>query len=231
MASIQIALDDPPPVHTSGVMSHAPSGVWHTERSAYELLARCCQGDTLTLETGCGVSTVMFARWGASHTCITPSHEEVDRLRRYCDSRDISLERVEFLVGPSDEILPSLKRSDPLDVVLVDGGHAFPLAIIDWYYAGRRLRSGGIMLIDDIHLPSVSTSLVPYLNRDPRWQCIARTQKWTAYHRLSNGSLSDEWGLQAGLGIFPEQHRASAVTRAALERGAAYVRSRVRRAR
>src|SRR5947209_679093 len=202
LAAIDTVLADLPPVHTSGVMQHAPTGVWQTERAAYEFLARCCHENAVSLETGCGVSTVLFALWGGRHTCITPSQEEVDRTRAYCGDRGISLDRVEFAVGPSDEVLPTLKQPELLDVVLVDGGHAFPLAIVDWYYACQKLRAGGIAVIDDIQLPSVSASLISFLEQDPRWQRVGGDPKWHAYHRLSDGSLRDEWGLQVGLGIF-----------------------------
>jgi Methyltransferase domain len=230
LACVQNVLDDLPPVHVSGVMTHAPSGVWQTERSAYELLAGCANVNSATLETGCGVSTVLFAMWGTFHTCITPSLEEVERVQEYCSERDISLERVTFHVGPSDQLLPTLTDPRSLDIVFVDGGHAFPLAIIDWYYAAARLSAGGIVLIDDIHLPSVSASLISFLDRDGRWQCLARTERWAAYHKLSSGSLRDDWGLQVGLGIF-SQARPSVgeVSRANLRRGARLLRSKLTR--
>ena len=161
-ASIQRVLDDPPPTHADGIMSHAPTGVWQTERSAYEFLAQCAVQGIATLETGCGISTVLLGLWGARHTCITPSADEVERTQAYCESREISLENVEFLIGPSDEILPSLSSSHQLDLVLIDGGHAFPLPIIDWYYAASRLRAGGILVVDDLQLAPVSEALIHF---------------------------------------------------------------------
>jgi hypothetical protein len=191
---IQRVLHDPPSVHGT-----AATGVWSTSESAYGLMAEHCGPGNRTLETGLGVSTVLFAAWGTEHTCVVPDQSEVDSVREYMRRLDISDERVQFRVGSSDEVLPTLDASD-LDLVLIDGSHAFPLPIIDWYYAAGGLRRGGVLVLDDTNMESVKLGLTPFLAKDPRWEQIRKTWKWRAYRRLSGGPLLEAQEQQGFLG-------------------------------
>ena len=74
------------------------------------------------------------------------------------------------------------------------------MSIIDWYYGAGRLRQGGILIVDDIQLPQVASSLKRFLARDPRWQRVRSTPKWNAYRRSSTGPLGEEWTAQRWFG-------------------------------
>ena len=185
--------EDPPFVHAG-----APEGVWRSEETCYRFLAERCPPGTRTLETGLGVSTVLFAAWGARHTCVVGWQAEIDLCKEYLDSRRIPRENVSFVFGASDDVLPQL-RLEPIDLYLIDGGHGFPTPTIDWYYGARWLRRGGVVVVDDLQLPAVGDSLVSFLDRDPRWVSLARTWKWAAYRRESEGLLRDEWTDQSFL--------------------------------
>lgn len=167
------------------------SGVWSTERSCYEFLAGRCPAGSATLETGSGLSTALFAAWETEHYCITPGEVEVTALREYCSRMELSTDRVTFDVRESDAALPRLPAR-PLDLVLIDGGHGFPIPMIDWYYAAGNLRSGGVAVVDDLHLPAVKV-LVDFLAVDPRWRRTAGTAKWIAFERVGSGPLLEDW--------------------------------------
>jgi predicted O-methyltransferase YrrM len=104
-----------------------------------------------TLETGCGYSTVVFAIAGARHTVVSPRAYEHDRVRRWCEMRAISLGDVQFVVGESQAVLPA-QEPTPLDLVLIDGDHAFPVPFIDWFFTAGRLREGGLVVVDDTQI-------------------------------------------------------------------------------
>jgi hypothetical protein len=190
-ALVDRLLADPPAVHAMDFSDDPKIGVWSTDRDCYLLLADHVGPSSCTLETGSGLSTVVLAALGARHTCVTPAQEEADRLLAYCADRDINAASLTFEIGCSDEVLPRLPPA-PLDLVLVDGNHGFPTPMLDWYYAGSRLRQGGLLVIDDTPLPAVA-HLCAFIDRDPRWITDRRTEKWTAYRRVGGGDLRQDW--------------------------------------
>ncbi len=179
-------LRQPPPVH--GAV--APRGIWAADEELYrDLIARLAPSH-VTLETGAGLSTVLLAAGAAAHHCVTPAAHEVAVLREALAARGIAPAKVAFHIDRSDRILPRLEVS--LDLALIDGGHAYPTPQIDWYYAGARLRRGGLLYLDDLQLPAVA-QLAAFLRKDPRWRQARRTAKWGVWVRESEGDLAEEW--------------------------------------
>jgi 8-oxo-dGTP pyrophosphatase MutT (NUDIX family) len=121
-----------------------------------------------TLETGAGLSTIVFAASGATHIVVTPEAAEEAAVRAACEEFGISAERVEFVIGPSEEVLPVLPKRE-LDLALIDGAHGFPYAILDWWQVGRRLRLGGRIVLDDAYLPPV-LAILDGLRGVPSWR-------------------------------------------------------------
>jgi hypothetical protein len=183
---------DPPLVHPS-----APKGVYGTDRDCYRFLAKHVQQGHRTLETGAGISSALFAAWGCEHLTIVPSEGEVAVIISYLDRVGIDRGKVRFDTNPSERVLPQLVDAGvEYDLVLIDGGHGFPIPIIDWFYGAGLLRQGGVVVVDDVQLPQVKVLVTMMLDRDDRWKCLARNGKWVAYQRLSSGSLAEEWTKQ-----------------------------------
>jgi hypothetical protein len=135
---------------------------------ALEWLEAHVDAEMRTLETGAGLSTIVFAASGSAHIAVTPEADEEMSIREACRSVGVSDERVEFLIGPSETVLPALPETE-LDIVLVDGAHGFPYAILDWWYLSARLRIGGSMLLDDAYLPPV-LAILDGLRGLPSWR-------------------------------------------------------------
>jgi hypothetical protein len=186
-------LADPPVVHPMGPGTDPTMGVWSTDEECYRLLAAHVEPGTRTLETGCGLSTILFAALGAEHVCCTPGAEERDRLLAHCESRGIDPTGLSFRLDSSHVSLPLLAAEGrSFDVFLIDGGHGYPLPIVDWFHGASMLRRGGLLVVDDANLPAVR-ELLRFLDRDPRWQRLERRSKWSAYRRLSDGPLAEDW--------------------------------------
>jgi predicted O-methyltransferase YrrM len=193
-AAVDAVLDDPPRVHPN-----APTGVWSTDVDCYRFLADRFRPGTRTLETGCGVSTVLLTVLGAEHVCVTPGADERAAIETHLADRGIDASTLRFEQAASHEALPRLlAEGGELDLVLVDGGHGFPMPILDWFYAGSLLRRGGVLVADDIGLPAVRM-LVDVLDRDPRWRRVAGSGKWAAWERQSSGPLAEDWTEQPHL--------------------------------
>ena len=189
---LQRLFADPPLVHTRPDGSRAH--VWHTAPYCYRFMAHLVSAGSRTLETGCGLSTAMFAGLGTDHCAVFASDEEAAALREWCAALQVSTDNLELRIAFSTDALPTMHG--PLDLVLIDGAHSFPTPVIDWFYAGGRLVRGGVLVVDDVQLPAVQV-LLEFLDADPRWEHIAGDAKWRAYRRLSEGSLVEEWTMQA----------------------------------
>jgi precorrin-6B methylase 2 len=124
----------------------------------------------VTLETGVGASTVVFAAAGANHTAISPDPQEHDLVREYCRRIGVDDDQLEFIAGSSEDVLPSLlSRQRTLDVAFIDGAHSFPFPEVDWCYVTRSLKSGATLVMDDITIPSVEP-LFRHMSLEPNWR-------------------------------------------------------------
>lgn len=148
-----------------------------------------------TMETGAGKSTLVFALSGARHIAVTPAQSEIEAIREYATQHDISLDGVTFVAEPSERFLPRCDAGR-LDLVLIDGKHAFPWPIIDWFFTADRLRQGGIMLLDDVQMPSVSM-LADFLRVDPGWKSVRDFSGKTVAFQKQGAAVRDvAWHMQ-----------------------------------
>ena len=146
-----------------------------------------------TLETGTGVSTLVFAARGAAHVAISPSSEEHRRIVALCGELQIPTDDLELIVGSSDRALIEQWRERPLDVVLIDGAHSFPFPIVDWAYLAPHLRTGGRVLVDDAYQPAVNV-LVRYLRKHPDWTLeTVLGHRTPCFRKLAEGGHAGEW--------------------------------------
>lgn len=148
-----------------------------------------------TLETGAGISTLVFAIQGTKHIAITPNKSETKLIRDYAQTKQIDMSNVQFVVETSDQYLPQADIWD-LDLVLLDGKHAFPWPILDWFYTADRLKQGGIMILDDAQMKSVGI-LVDFIRTDPRWSLIQSFRNKTFAFRKEQPIVHDvAWHMQ-----------------------------------
>jgi hypothetical protein len=148
------------------------------------------EGDA-TLETGAGLSTLVFAMKRCLHTAVVPDQGQVDRILAWCADHKVQTDTLTFKVEPSEEVLPALDPT-PLDLVLIDGGHGFPIPMLDWFYAGRRLRQGGTLIVDDVQIWT-GRALYDVLAKEPQWRIDHKSDlEFFAATRVGTGPLG-EW--------------------------------------
>lgn len=158
-------------------------------------LARSIGPSTRTLETGAGCSTLIFALKGARHTVVTPSPEEIERIRAYAGGKAISLDTVQFIAKASEEYLPFADATS-LDLVLLDGKHAFPWPMVDFFFIADRLKRDGLLLLDDAAMRSVSI-LVDFLSVDPGWKKLENfADKTIVFMKTKEKVLDVAWHMQ-----------------------------------
>lgn len=197
LASVERILADPPVVHPLDSSATPLMGVWSTDEAAYRFIAEQCPPGTRTIETGSGVSTVLFAALQTDHICCTLMPDERERILQYCRAHGLPLDGLRFELGSSHESLPRVQAAGTeVDLALIDGSHGFPFPAIDWFYTGAMLRSGGVSVIDDVNLPAVQT-LLDFVGRDPRWRRLVGSPKWAAFERAESGPLAEDWTAQS----------------------------------
>jgi glycosyltransferase involved in cell wall biosynthesis/predicted O-methyltransferase YrrM len=184
---LESLLRDVPSIHGGGAITYGLG-----EETLRFLDARVQRGSR-TLETGAGMSTLLFAYKGADHVCITPSADEAERLRAYCRARGVSLDGTRFIVEFSQAALPKLEIAE-LDLALIDGGHGFPVPFVDWFFMAPRLRIGGLLVVDDTQLWTGGV-LRDFLMAEPEWRLETRFPRGAAFRKIAD-RIAKEWNEQ-----------------------------------
>jgi hypothetical protein len=188
---IEELLRNPPRLHDTGA---GLSSRWRLQDADLLYLSRTLHPGLRTLETGAGLSTILFALKGTRHTCVVPDQGLVDRIVGFCSEAGIGLENVAFVLEQSEQALPAMRARD-YDFALIDGRHGFPAPFIDCYYAARLLKIGGCVMIDDLHIWTADL-LARYLRSDPGWELARETWHSATFAKRTENALMDEWTRQ-----------------------------------
>lgn len=189
-------LADRPAFHGYGAMH------WDVSRGTLDLLVDLARPGLRSAEVGLGVSTVVLAAAGGTHDAVGPARHEFDRIAEYCALIGVDLSRTTFHHGPSDRVLPGLDGS--FDLVLIDGAHAFGYPVVDFHFLSRLLTVGGILVLDDLPIPSVQ-GLYRFLLSEPHWQRVALVDDRAAAFRLSAPlPAGDPWQEQPINDSYPD---------------------------
>lgn len=187
-------LDDPPLLHRD--LRGAPISLG-LGREALDFIAGHVSAGSTTLETGAGVSTLLFAMKRTTHTCIVPNREETDGIVAYCRQGGIPTDTVTFQTERSELVLPRMDLP-PLDLVLIDGCHGFPIPFIDWFYTAGALRVGGFLVIDDVHLWT-GEILKEFLLHEPEWVLAVDLGRTVVFEKLAPLGPAKEWFAQQSM--------------------------------
>lgn len=143
-----------------------------------------------TAETGCGLSTVVLSTIAQNHTCFTVAAG--NSLERVQGVPHLQRHRVNFVVGPSQFTLARHSFPCPLDLVLIDGPHGFPFAQMEYFYFYPRIRNGGVLIVDDIHIPTIR-QMYDVLCDDKMWTHVENVLT-TAFFRRTDAPMFDPFG-------------------------------------
>jgi predicted O-methyltransferase YrrM len=148
MLELDTLLTNPPKLHDYGGTLISD---WRIDDSTCSELRARLSPQMKTMETGAGLSTIIFAASGWDHTCIVPDSGLVERIKDFCRGADIDLSAVSFVIAKSCDVI---HQYPPLsfDLVLIDGCHGFPSIFVDFCYASKALKIGGVLILDDMHI-------------------------------------------------------------------------------
>ena len=184
----------PPALHTDADGSLV---TWAIDSRMVPVIRELVRPGHPTLETGAGLSTILFLLLGAVHRSITPDAREVARIIDYCNRQGIPTTNDHPIVGRSARVLPALPPELLLDFALIDGDHGFPAPSIDWYYVTEHLATNGVVAVDDVQLwpPRV---VADFLDEEDVWQRLVRTDRFAVYRMTAprDEVLGRWWGQQ-----------------------------------
>ena len=183
LATAKRIIDEVSPFfHASG--SLYPDVLWKLFGEHQDARAR------VSVETGCGLSTLLLSNLSERHTAFTlPLGDSLQNTQNHPFLRP---EATKFVVGPSQVTVPKWQFSDPVDFALIDGPHAYPFPDLEYYFIYPHIRPGGVLVIDDIHIPTIHR-LYEFLRDDEMWEHRgdART---TAFFRRTTSPIFDPLG-------------------------------------
>lgn len=189
MITLDELLNNSPLIHSN---EDGTKTVWRfNDLRVYEYIHNNVHASTNSLETGAGLSTILFAMAGCDHTTICPCRDEPEAILAYLSEKSISATKLNFITDISENALPHLK-GPLLDFVLIDGRHGLPQPWIDFYYTARCLKVGGIMLVDDINLYSCH-ELTDYMRNSADWKLDHEFTSTLAFKKIADRDYMDEW--------------------------------------
>src|SRR5918992_3779305 len=100
-----LLLTAPPKFHGE---DGATTDGWRLNDAGLRFLESRLERGMRTVETGAGVSPLVFALKQTRHTCIVPDAQVVRRIRQYCRAAGLSVSTVDFLLERSEYALPRL---------------------------------------------------------------------------------------------------------------------------
>jgi hypothetical protein len=184
---LQAILSNPPKLHE--LRGELTSDLRIDDFTCSELSARLKPG-LKTLETGAGLSTIIFAANGCDHTCIAAHPNQLGRVKEYCRSKGIETSAVNFIVAQSSDAIHRLPSSH-FDLILIDGCHGFPSIFVDFYYAAKLLKLGGTLVIDDLHIYTCQL-VARFMQADPGWKMEIMTSRVALAIKIAD-TADEEW--------------------------------------
>ena len=191
MLTLQNLIEQPPLIHNDRTIT------WGIRPALAHFLDEAVGPGSVTLETGAGLSTlVILRRQGRQHTAVQPMADEFAVILEFAHRHRLDIRGFRPILARSQDWLPLMDLSD-LDLVLVDGAHAFPVPFLDWYYGAQKLKVGGVMVVDDTHLLT-GTLLADFMDADPRWEQVMRDRvsHFAIYRKRCDPVHDDDWMRQ-----------------------------------
>jgi hypothetical protein len=110
----------------------------------------------------------------------------------------LNRDHIEFVEGPTQRTLLAYSFSEPLDFVLIDGPHGYPFPELEYWVFYRHIRTGGILVVDDIHIPTIH-SMFQFLREESMFELV-EVVGTTAFFRRTVAPVFDPycdgWYLQ-----------------------------------
>ena len=165
--------------HGCGTMPAAPLAA----------IERLCGHMRRSVETGAGKTTLLLSHLSEHHTVF--AIDLANSVNVTQGSELLNRGTVEFVEGPTQRTVLAYQFTEPLDFVLIDGPHGYPFPELEYWALYRHIRSGGLLVIDDIHIPTIH-SMFRFLCEEPMFQLVEVVGS-TAFFRRTDAPTFDPY--------------------------------------
>ena len=177
---------------------------WHGAGSvgAHGLRAIATHADAVgpihhSVETGSGKTTLLFSHLSTDHQVF--SVDDGKSISQVRDSPLFRSENVTYIEGPTQVTLPRHKFPDKVQIALIDGPHGYPFPDLEYYYFYPLVETGGLLLVDDIPIPSIAR-MFEVIKADDMFELLDVVGGNLAVFKRTSAPLldphSDSWWLQ-----------------------------------
>ena len=136
-----------------------------------------------TIEIGCqyGISSLYICSSiekikGSHHTIIDPFQKSSCHNIGIFHLQRLGYDFFNLIEKPSEIALPELlSLGKKYDFGFIDGFHTFDHTLIDFFYLNRLINIGGIIIIDDVGLPSIK-KLMRYILNYPCFELVGQVE-------------------------------------------------------
>jgi predicted O-methyltransferase YrrM len=154
----------------------------------------------VSAETGCGKSTIFLSRIADRHKvfCYDDRGQKNSSVDYFLNCPATRQDRLDLVFGPTQSTLPRYTDHLPYDLVLIDGPHGFPFPDLEYYYFYPHLKTDGLLVVDDIHIPTISR-LADFLSEDRMFEKVEFVGSTAIFRRTDApvfDPLGDGWWLQ-----------------------------------
>jgi SAM-dependent methyltransferase len=195
MLTFRDLIEQPPLIQSARTIT------WGIRPALAQFLDNAVGPGSVTLETGAGLRTlVILRRHPRQHTAVQPMADEFAVILEYAERHRIDIRGFRPILARSPDWLPFADLPE-LDLVLIDGAHAFPVPFLDWYYGAQKLKVGGLMVVEDTHLLT-GTMLADFMGADPTWEQVVRdaVSHFAIYRKRGHPGHGDDWMRQRSVG-------------------------------
>jgi hypothetical protein len=183
-------------IRRSPLIHNNRTKTWSIHPELAGFLDRVVGSETIALETGSGLSTLVILRKGPRlHVAVQPVADEFAVIAEFAEEHAIDTRAFRPVVARSQDYLPTAE-TPALDLVLIDGDHSFPTPFVDWFYTADRLKAGGLMIVDDINV-GTGTILAAFMEADPKWeQVFFQPERFAVYRKRVEHVHLGDWVTQ-----------------------------------
>ena len=150
-----------------------------------------------SVETGSGKTTLLFSHLSKNHVvfALDNGNKSISSAKK---SELFNSQNVTYIEGPTQKTLPRYVFNQKFDIALIDGPHGYPFPDLEYYYFYPNLIEGGLLLLDDIQIPSIQR-MFEIIRADDMFELLEVINNMAFFRRTDSPLIdpySDSWWSQ-----------------------------------